>query len=198
MPKHIYLSDAVLNRASVSPRFGFWFAIGFRLVVVRVVDFRPGPRSSPALARTLGAPSPHARPPLFSLSFFFSRAATSLSLSPTSLLPPCPRCDPVDGCRRLLDPKVRSPSPLLSPSLPFSLPMRVAPLSLGARRDPAPAACGGAAPLPLTARDPRPCPTACGPRGPRHSSPACGPRDSPGATPCAHNPSSRCLKIQFD
>jgi hypothetical protein len=36
----------------------------------------------------------------------------------------------VDGYRRSLDPKVSSPSPLLSTSLPFSLPVRAAPLPL--------------------------------------------------------------------
>jgi hypothetical protein len=43
------LSDVVFNRASVSPRFGFRFAIGFQLVVVRVVGSLPGSsRPSPA------------------------------------------------------------------------------------------------------------------------------------------------------
>jgi hypothetical protein len=57
-----------------------------------------------------------------SLSLFVSRATTSFSLSSTSLPPPCPRCDAVDGYHRSLDPNVSFPFPLLSPSLPFTLP----------------------------------------------------------------------------
>jgi hypothetical protein len=85
------LFDVVFNRASVSPRFGFRFAIGFRSVVVCVVGFRLGPRPSPArhdLAQPdwalgyapLAPHTPHA-PPLSLI--WFSRAAT-----PSPFLPP--------------------------------------------------------------------------------------------------------------
>jgi hypothetical protein len=68
MLKHISLSDVVVSRVFVSFRFGFRFAIGFRLVVVRVVGFdprcdpaRPGPAQFGP--RAPGAPCPpHARP----------------------------------------------------------------------------------------------------------------------------------------
>ena len=63
-----------------------------------------------------GAPTPPCTPP--SLSHFGS--PRNNSLSSTSLPSPCPRCDPVDGYRQFLDPKVSSP--LLSLSLPFPLP----------------------------------------------------------------------------
>jgi hypothetical protein len=68
------LSDVVFNRASVSPRFRFRFAIGFRSVVVCVVGFRTGLRPSlarpdparPGLARPRAplAPHPPCVPPL--------------------------------------------------------------------------------------------------------------------------------------
>jgi hypothetical protein len=54
MLKHISLSDVMVSRVFVPFRFGFRFAIGFRLVVVRVVGFdprcglaRPGPTPLP-------------------------------------------------------------------------------------------------------------------------------------------------------
>jgi hypothetical protein len=54
MLKHISLSDVVVSRVFVSSRFGFRFAIGFRLVVVRVMSLdprcgpaRPGPARAP-------------------------------------------------------------------------------------------------------------------------------------------------------
>jgi hypothetical protein len=87
------LSDVVFNHASVSPRFGFRFAIGFRSVVVCVVGFRPGLRPSstqpsparPGLwPRAPGAPHPHARPlPLYLI--LFPAQQPPLPLSPTSL-----------------------------------------------------------------------------------------------------------------
>jgi hypothetical protein len=54
------LSDVVFNRVLVSSRFGFRFAIGFRLVVVRVMGFWPrdATQPGPALARTPLAPLP--------------------------------------------------------------------------------------------------------------------------------------------
>jgi hypothetical protein len=86
MLKNISLSDVVVSRMFVSFRFGFWFAIGFRLVVVRVVDFDPQCDPAwPSPARVPLAPlppcAPHPPPPSLFLSFDFSRAATSLSLS---------------------------------------------------------------------------------------------------------------------
>jgi hypothetical protein len=41
------LPDVVSNRVFVLSHFGFRFAIGFRLVVVRVVGFRPVAQPSP-------------------------------------------------------------------------------------------------------------------------------------------------------
>jgi hypothetical protein len=89
------LSDVVFNRVFASSRFEFRFAIGFRLVVVHVVGFRPATRPSlarPGLAQ-LGPswparpwrplPLPHVRP-LLSLSPSFNFPAHN-SLSPTSL-----------------------------------------------------------------------------------------------------------------
>jgi hypothetical protein len=125
MPKHIYLSDVVFDRASVSFRFSIR---GLILISGRACSgfsawsaVRPGLR--PDLARPLArAPtSPHVRPSL-SLSHFLFPCSNFLSLTSTSLPPSCPRCDPVDGYRRLSDPKVSFPSPLLAPSFPFPLP----------------------------------------------------------------------------
>jgi hypothetical protein len=151
------LSDVVFNRASVSPRFGFRFAIGFRSVVACVVGLCPGPRPSttqpkaaqPSPGRAPLAPHPHAH---LSLSLiWFSHAATP---PPSPFLPPLSHLfalgDPVDGYRRFLDPKVSSP--LLSLSLSLSLPF----------------------PLPCT----RPCPPMCAslaPLGAASLAPARGP-----------------------
>src|SRR5688572_14836820 len=106
MLKHISLSDVVVSRVFVSSCFGFRFAVGFRLVVVRVVGFDPRcdqARPSPAwpgparparpwrplpspCARPL--PSPCARPlPLISFSYLISPAQQPPSPSPTSLSP---------------------------------------------------------------------------------------------------------------
>jgi hypothetical protein len=93
MLKHISLSDVVVSRVLVSFRFGFWFVIGFQLVVVHVVGLDPrcGPaRPSPARSgpRAPGAPCPPMRaPPLPDsfLTFDFSRTVTSLSLFHLSL-----------------------------------------------------------------------------------------------------------------
>jgi hypothetical protein len=72
--------------------------------------------------------------PLFHLSstffaslylIFFSRAATSSPSLPPLFHLLCPRCDPVDGCRRSSDPKVSFPSPSSLP--PFPLPCPRAP-----------------------------------------------------------------------
>jgi hypothetical protein len=80
----------VFNRASISPRFGFRFAIGFQSVVVGVVGFRPGPRPSPTQPspgrpwlRAPGAPPHPMRDPLpLSLIWFFCAATPSPSLPP--------------------------------------------------------------------------------------------------------------------
>jgi hypothetical protein len=73
MLKHTSLSDVVVSRVFVSFRFEFRFAIGFRLVVVRVVGFdqRCGPaRPDPAQSgpRGPGAPAPMRAPSPWSLS----------------------------------------------------------------------------------------------------------------------------------
>jgi hypothetical protein len=67
MSEHISLSNVVVSRVLVSFRFRFRFAIGFRLVVVRVVVFdlrcgpaRPGPARAPLApsALPMRPPSP--------------------------------------------------------------------------------------------------------------------------------------------
>jgi hypothetical protein len=67
MLKHISLSDVVVSRVFVSSRFEFRFAIGFRLVVMRVVGLDPrcgparlGPARAPLAppALPMRAPSP--------------------------------------------------------------------------------------------------------------------------------------------
>jgi hypothetical protein len=92
MLKHFSLSDVVVSRVFVSSRFGFRFAIGFRLVVVCVVGFDPrcgqawpGPAQSGPRA-----PAPYARPPGVFLSFDFL-PRSNLPLPPLSLSPWCPR-----------------------------------------------------------------------------------------------------------
>jgi hypothetical protein len=129
------LSNVVFNRTSAS----FWFSIhDFLSIGGRACSGFPARGPARPLARTPGAPPPPCTPTSLYL-IFFSRATT-----PSPFLPPlfhllCPRCDPVDGYRRLLDPKVSSPSTLPpSPSL-----------SLGAWT-PAPAPqCADPRPLPL-------------------------------------------------
>jgi hypothetical protein len=96
MLKHISLSDVACSSRPVSD---FWFAIGFHLVVVRVMGFDPrcGPaRPSPAQPSPVRPVRPSipcppyacAHPPPDSfVSFDFSRAVTSLSLFHLSLSP---------------------------------------------------------------------------------------------------------------
>jgi hypothetical protein len=113
------LSNVVFNHASVSPRFGFRFAIGFRPVVVCVVGFHPDLRPSPARpspARPRAPLAPHSP----SLSFGFPTQQLPLPLLPFFHL--FALGDPVDGYRRFLDPKVSSPLLSLSLSLSLSLP----------------------------------------------------------------------------
>jgi hypothetical protein len=107
------LSDVVFNRASVSFCFSIRVFLSISGRACSGFSARPGPW----------------RPLPLPISFSFP--AQQLPLPLFHLL--CPRCDPVDGCRRSSDAKVSFPSPLLYLSLPSSLPVRVAPLPLGAR-----------------------------------------------------------------
>jgi hypothetical protein len=88
MLKHISLSDVVVSRVFVSFRFGFRFAIGFRLVVVRVVDLDL--RCDPARPSPAHAPLPPCPPLPWSLSLirFLPRSNLPLPLPPPSLSPP--------------------------------------------------------------------------------------------------------------
>jgi hypothetical protein len=84
-----------------------------------------GSKGAPASnsGRSEGPPPPCA--PLSLSLIFFSPAATSLSLSPTSLPPPLALGGiPVSGCRRSSSPEVSSPfpSPLLSSPSSFPPP----------------------------------------------------------------------------
>jgi hypothetical protein len=82
MLKHISLSDVVVSRVFVPSRFGFRFAIGFRLVVVRVVGFDPWcdpawpglARSGPRDPRAPCPPHPRAPSPLIPFSHLISPA----------------------------------------------------------------------------------------------------------------------------
>jgi hypothetical protein len=119
-------SDVVFNRASVSPRFGFRFAFGFRSVVVCVlwasVPARDPTRPSPA---RLGVPP--ARPwrptppcaPSLSLSHLIFPRNNSLSLSSTSLSHLFALGDPVTIFAGFWIPRW-APPPLSLP--PLSLP----------------------------------------------------------------------------
>jgi hypothetical protein len=140
---------------------------------------------------------PRASPPMRPLSslthFLFSHNNFPLPLFHL----PCPMCDPVDGCRRSLDPEVSSPfsSPLLSllALSPCAWPPVPAP---SARPCPAP----GGAPYPLGARPVRPlgawprsaarwcpCPLCAAPSTPqRRTLPPrrAAPFGPPGGAPC--------------
>jgi hypothetical protein len=120
------LSDVVSNRAFVSFRFSVRDLNAIRGKRVRAVGCQPGPQPGPVRGvapprptqprRAAGAlPPPMHVPP--SLSFLFSRATTSLSLSSTS---PCLGGIPVSSCCRSSSPKVSSPS--LRLSSPSSVP----------------------------------------------------------------------------
>jgi hypothetical protein len=197
MPKHFSLSDVVSDRASVSFRFSIHGVI-FHLVVVRAVDSRPSPRPDPAQPwrKPTGAPFPMHAPSPLPLIFLFLHNNFPLPLF--HLL--CPRCDPVDGCRRSSDPNMSFLSPLLSPSLPFSLLVRAAPLPLPLGGAPAPSPIrrlirplpAGAWPSRLpVCRLVRPLPAGAWPSRPRawpSARPRRGPCSSPGATPCARSP----------
>jgi hypothetical protein len=146
----------MFNRASVSSRFGFRFAIGLQSVVVCVVGFRPGTRPSPARpgpARSsvpLAPPTPHVCPLSLSL-IWFSHAST-----PSPFLPPLSHLfalgDPVDGYRRILDPKVSLPLPPSSRALSLgrvpSLPRRPWPPRLPGALSPGRALPGALGPRP--------------------------------------------------
>jgi hypothetical protein len=168
------------------------FAIFLRLVVVRAVDLWPGPTRDPTRPSLApGAPPPPMRAPSLSLSHFCFPRSNYLCLSSTSLPPPCPRCDPVDGYRRSLDPKVSSP--LLSPSIPFSLHVRAVPLPLPFGAQPPRRPCpsprvapsglpGGALPSPR--RGPI-CPPDGAPTLPLGTSPRCRPCPPPARAACS-------------
>jgi hypothetical protein len=150
----------------------------------------PGPGARPLCPHT-----PHARPPPFlSISFCFPRR-NLLSLSSTSLPPPCPRCNPLDGYRRFLDPKVSSPPLSSLPLPPFFFPACgpwlpcAWPLASPTRgpRHPGSLAHG---PLPPAARSP--CPRRRGVPAPHGSA---APRGSPDAFPRAQP--QRVLRLNF-
>jgi hypothetical protein len=91
---YFFLSDVVFNRASVSPRFGFRFAFGFRSVVVCVLwasvpardPTRPSPAQLGAPPARPGAPHPPCAPSLSLSHLIFPRNnSLSLTLSSTSL-----------------------------------------------------------------------------------------------------------------
>jgi hypothetical protein len=94
MPKHISLSDVACSSRPVSD---FWFAIGFRLVVVRVVGFDPRcvtawpSPAQPGLVQNARPwrplPSPCAPPPTnpFVSFDFLPRSNLPLPLPPLSL-----------------------------------------------------------------------------------------------------------------
>jgi hypothetical protein len=145
MSKHIYLPDVVFNRTSVSFRVSICIFLSISGRVCCVFSARPATRPGPALA-------PHTPMCPVSLSFCFPRS-NSLSLFSTSLPPLCPRCDPLDGYRWFLDPKVSSPP--LSPSLPPLPSFLRAPLSPPGAASLSPPSV---APCPPAAR--RPCPGA--------------------------------------
>jgi hypothetical protein len=154
------LSDVVFNRASVSFCFSIRVFLSISGRACSGFSARPGPW----------------RPLPLPISFSFP--AQQLPLPLFHLL--CPRCDPVDGCRRSSDAKVSFPSPLLYLSLPSSLPVRVAPLPLGARprRCPCPSPRRGLV-QPLAAPCPSPRAAPSGPRGAPARSPSARPRRCP-------------------
>jgi hypothetical protein len=194
MPKHIYLSGVVSNRASISFRFSIRNLIPICGRACSGFSARPAVRPDPTWP--LAPPPPPCAPPLLSTSFSFP--AQQLPLPLFHLL--FPRCDLVGGCRRSSDPKVSFLSPLLSPSLPFSLLVRAAPLPLPLGGAPAPSPIrrlirplpAGAWPSRLpVCRLVRPLPAGAWPSRPRawpSARPRRGPCSSPGATPCARSP----------
>jgi hypothetical protein len=109
------LSDVVFNRASVSPRFGFRFTIGFRSVVACVVGSRPGLAQPGPSA----PPSPCAPPPSLYLILFPTQQPPPTPLPPLFHLL-CPRCDPVDGCHDRRSPRWAPTSLSLPLPSPFS------------------------------------------------------------------------------
>jgi hypothetical protein len=164
MPKHISLSDVACSSRSVSVfgsrlEFVLWSCVSW--VSTREVArpqpnlAQPGPVWPDPALRAPGAHTPHAPPPLLSLSFGFP-AQQPPSPSSTSLSPWCPR----DWRRRSSEfgPRGELPSPLLSLS-PLSLslsllsPLRALPLL-----SPAHASLHGGAPCSPLAALGRPLP----------------------------------------
>jgi hypothetical protein len=189
MPKHISLSDVACSSRPVSD---FWFAIGFRLVVVRVVGFDsqcvtawPNPAWSgpvrPARPwRPL--PSPCTRPlPLIPLShLIFSCAVTSLSLFHLSLSPrgALGFGDVIAGVWIPGGEFFPSPSLLSLPPPPFLLPLAARASLLCSRARP------GCAPLPRRAARPalgraRPSPPSRAPAAARPRPVPCPASSSP-------------------
>jgi hypothetical protein len=155
---------------------------------VRALDLQPVAR--PDLARPWRAPlvplPPMRAPSPLPLSFLFPHSNFPLRLFHL----PCPRCDPVDGCRRSSDPKVSFPSPLLSPSFPFPLPAcGPSPWCLASAPSPRhPCAALPGAPLHVLPRGPCARPSPAAPCAPFPVAPEALPGGAPRALPCGAPP----------
>jgi hypothetical protein len=142
--------------------------------------------------------------PLFISQFLFLRSNFPLPLFHL----PCPRCDPVDGCRRSSSPEVSFPFPLLSPSFPFSLLARGPPCvrlldgppvqpswRLPMHGPPRQPPCARPSPAALPTGSPRRPPTLGSPMAPAHGPvwlPARSPARPARAAPRARLSSPRC------
>jgi hypothetical protein len=110
------LSDVVSNRVSISFQFSIHDLMSIRGRASSGFSARPVARAGPALAARAQAPHSPMRP-LLSLSFFFSHATTSLSLSSTSLALGVIRWTVVTD--RQIPRRASPPSPLSLLPLPF-------------------------------------------------------------------------------